>query len=335
MSKTPPPIKVTIPGDSGSSTEYGLSSNAAGASFTADGLPGLSGSVKGTDLIKAFIAAGNGQGDPSLAAAIQQALAIGGYYGNSTFIPHPGRVMPEDIKAFAQALNVLADSNAATPAGSGAPQQGVAQFLTNAAVTGAENGTYASQVQVHQYQVTTPNAAQVASEYEKVAQQLLGRKPTAQEKAAFVQSFTSQYVGTQRANNAADYAAATQKATLKAQGPSGVNIPLQPPVGPGTVQQPAGLNQPKASLGLGAGDTGGNAADLDSTMQSLQDVINANSQQTPTDQMVTANETALPDLATSAENFARNTHPGEAAAGDVNDAFQTLLGLMGTHLNGV
>lgn len=330
MSKNPPAVNFQTP-NTPSGTEYGLSSDASQATFDLSGMPGLgSGSVKGSDLLHAFIAAGNGQGDPSIAAAIQQALALSGFYGNnSTFTPHPGRVLPEDIKAFAQALNVLADSNKATPQGDGALSQGLAQFLSKAAADGVASGQYGAQTKVHQYSVTTPNPQSLASTFEKVAQQVWDRKPTAAETAAFVRNFTSDSVGMQKANNQADYNAATQPVTVTGPGAPTPN-PLAPATNPGTVTHPGGPGGPGASLGLGAADT--TPPDFTDQMTSLQDVINANSQTTPSDTMVTSDQNALPDPGVGAEDYARNLHPGEAAANDFGNTMNNFLNLISTKL---
>jgi hypothetical protein len=82
---------------------------------------------------------------------------------------------------------------------------------------------------------------------------------------------------------------------------------------------------------------GSNTPTLADAMTTLQDVINQQSagNSTASPALIEAGTNAPEDVGVAAENFARNEHPKEAAAGDLNGTFGTFLSLIGAHMSGV
>jgi hypothetical protein len=346
---------------------YGLPSEAQNAQFDVSGLPGLgSGQMKGSDVLRAFLAAGQSP-DPqvrSIAAAIQHALYYGNYYGKSS-VPTFGEVSKDDADALGRALNDLYNANQAQTGGSSSGQltkMGVSQFLTSQAAIGATSGPNgpSSAVAPQVVNVRAPNAADVAATYQKVAQQLLGHRPDAADTAAFVNSYTQQYVANEKQNFQAQYNATVQKAQVKAAATGAA--PYLPSAAPspadlmrrGEVADqnfPSGVTStaPSTPQGLflqgeindqnNPAPGGANAPTLSDSMMSLQDVINQQSQQSQQGGggpgFIAAGTNAPEDVGVAAENFARNQHPNEAAAGDLNSTFGTFLNLIGAHMAGI
>jgi hypothetical protein len=153
---------------------YGLPKDAQDAQFDVSGLPGLgSGQMHGSDVLRAFLAAGQST-DPqvrSIAAAIQHALYYGNYYDKSA-IPTFGEVNKSDADALGRALNDLYQANQAQTGGSQSGQltkMGVSQFLTSQAAVGAASGPNgpAQAVAPQVVNVRAPNAADVAATYRR------------------------------------------------------------------------------------------------------------------------------------------------------------------------
>ena len=344
---------------------YGLPKEAQDAQFDVSGLPGLgSGQMKGSDVLKAFLAAGQSP-DPqvrSIAAAIQHALYYGNYYDKSS-VPTFGEVAKTDADALGRALNDLYNANQAQTGGSAGGQltkMGISQFLTSQAAIGATSGPNgpAAAVAPQVVNVRAPNAADVAATYEKVAQQLLGHRPDAADTAAFVNSYTQQYVENEKANFQAQYDATVQKAQVKAQATGAA--PYLPSAAPSPADlmrrgevadqnNPTGITSTAPSTPQGSfiqgeiqnqnqpAPGGANAPTLADSMTTLQDVINQQSQTSTAGApaFIEAGTNAPENVSTAAEDFARNEHPKEAAAGDLNSTFGTFLSLIGAHMSGV
>lgn len=343
---------------------YGLNGAEQAQKYDISGLAGLpvnasGGQATAADILKAFLAAGQSS-DPSVravAAAIQHALYYGNYYGKST-VPTFGEITHDDASAFARALADLGVANQ-NQAGASATGQiggmGVSQFLTSQAAVGAANGpTGASAAVAPQVvNVRAPNAADVAATYEKVAQQLLGHRPDAADTAAFVNSYTQQYVANEKANFQAQYDATVQKAQVKVQrAAQNPTLPSSPVTDPGALFRRGevdSINNPAPSTAQGQflqgeiadqnqpAPGGANAPTLADNMMSLQDVINQNaqSQSVGSPSLIEAGTNAPEDVGVAAENYARNQHPAEAGAGDLNNMFGTFLSLIGAHMSGV
>lgn len=324
----------------GSSGDYGLTSEAQGATFDITGLPDLgTGKLSGKDLINAFLAAGT-SGDPQRAAtvaAIQHALYFAGYY-TSSYVPTWGTAKKDDASAFAAAINDLWHAQQAPTSVPGAQPITLAQWLSGQAAVGAAQGTGAKQRHV----VSVPNPTDVASVYKKVAQQELGHLPNAADTQAFVASFTKQYVDA--ANTAAGFGQqlTAAQASLGALAPS--TLPQSPVPYDNSSAGAAEFTQNQMFPGFPAENpayAGGsaNAAEytqnaanppavgsdtLPQSMQTLQDVINGQSGN-PNGVSTASGPVSV---TTAAEDFARNRHPNEAAANDLGNTLNTFLKLL-------
>lgn len=143
-------------------------------------------------IMQAFLNAGTTS--PGLVAQIQQQMyASGAYAGNYNPLLHPGLIRPEDVSAFASTLKVVAQQ---VTSGSTIDLK---SYLGASASFGASTGKAAASVN---YQTDThvvthqdPNVLNLTAD--SVAQQILGRKPTAQEKARFAAWFDTTDVGRQ------------------------------------------------------------------------------------------------------------------------------------------
>ena len=345
-----PPLPTTLPAGAGASSPgYGLSSDAAAAHFDLAGLAGLgTGQVSGADLLRAFAAAGSGRGDPSIVAAIQQALYLAGGFYTTTYTPTPGSVRPEDLTAFATALNQLAAVNKASPAGGGAPSMSLGQFLMQATQAGVEGGpaagtgrASAAKVKV----VTTPNPADVAAEYEKVAANLEGKKPSQAETQAFVHQYLQNYTNDALGKNAQVLAGAMQHhqpvdpTKLPLAGPPSSELAgnMNPAVAQGEVP-PALAGNMNPMVNQGGQVAGGPAdpyadpnaqqqpPDFASSMASLSDILQQNGYGQGGTTTVTAESPENVD--TAAENFARNANPTAVRQNDLGNTMNMFLNLI-------
>jgi hypothetical protein len=188
--------------------------------------------------------------------------------------------------------------------------------------------------------IRTPNPADVAAEYERVATSVRGSKPSAHETQAFVRQYIQQSVAAETGATAAKYNTLSQHAQQQQNGAgqsvaAGLVAPSIVPNGSANAAE-EGLKTPTAQQAAFDPNASANAAEytlnattpdtsLTGAMNTLQDVIGANAD-------TTVEQPAAESIDTAAESFARNAHPGKAAANDMGNTlnnFFTILGGIG------
>ena len=344
-------------GDGGSSSGslYGASSDVLNASFDVSGLPGLTGKKNptGQDVLQAFLAAGQSsdQATRNMVAAIEYALYESNYYGDH--MPNMHEVTQKDAAALAQALTDLHNANAGGAVGgdsTGALKgMSISQFLTSQATLAAANGPQSpGQAAQGPKVIRTPNPADLAAEYEKVAQNLEGKKPTQAETQAFVRQYLSDYRDTALGQASSQYqgmvaSARQRQATGQAPGtPVSYNPAtdlagnLNPNVSQGETQPPlAGNMNPMVNQG-GAQpggptdpsitpDTSGSEMTLAQAIATgigsgiLPDPLAQNSVEFASDPQ---------SIDSAAENFAKNANPTAVHQNDLGNTMNMFLNLI-------
>lgn len=307
------------------------------------------------DVIKAFA----GTSDPQVIAQIQQALYLGGYY-SSTYTPTWGVIKPEDVSAFGNAT-ILAGQQGASV--SSVLLQG-AQYGTAAGVAAAKAAAVPASKTVAE--VRLPNTTDLEALAIKTAQQALGHKMNPQEAAAFAAAFRAYSAGIQRAANENMFAAQTnayeQHAAAKAgkSGTSGQAVAAgasAPPANfadptsfdampPGATPVAPNFSDPTSFDALppgatapagGSAQAGAQGPSFAEQMATLGQVAAQAQSQALTGAQPTLTQVQMEtpmDPAVAAENYARNTHPDQAAAKDVSNVFSDFLSLLSGHFGG-
>lgn len=285
------------------------------------------------------------QADPASQATIQRALYLGGYYSSKTYTPTYGVIKPQDMTAFGSALVVAGKTTA--------PLSGVllsgAQYGITAGVTAAQQNAKAATAKIE-----LPNVQTLEADAMSAFQQVLGRKATPSEAAAFAAQYRAMSAGTQRAANQALYDTKTGGLTQSQEtGLQGELAQVGEPVTPGSATS-AENDFPWVQ---GGGATPGSATsaendqqqgfldsqqspyesnDFGSEMNDLGSIAQqAQAQAIPGAtglSQVTVNDPEDPTAA--AENFAENADPKAAAGTDLAGQFHNLLSILGSSTGG-
>jgi hypothetical protein len=317
-------ITLTVPTGSGSSSSsadlYGLgvwgaqTVNPGDLPFLA-GIIGQGKTTTGDAVVKAFLAAPADQ-----VATVQHALYMAGYYPK-TYIPKWGVIGPADRTAFGQAVTIAGQS--------GAP---VTSVLEQGAEYGAEAGIAAAQAsttsQARTATVNLPNTTDLEALAIKAFQSALGHKASPKQAAAFAAAYRAMSAGVQRNANTDVYNAQVGTNPTPIQGDPTQLVHDAAGLGtPYTYHQ--GDSESAAEQGLRNAQPQGFSGQIGGLMtlgQSIAASSAAGSAQQGGLTQVTTESPVSPDVA--AENYARNTHPKQAAANDVANTFQTFLGLL-------
>lgn len=217
-----PPI--TTPDSSGN--VFGIDDQLAGTKVGAGGLFPMPENATVLDAVKAFSTLAHN--NPGLAAQIQRRLWLSGYYGSSTTPPTLGVIGGDDLKAFQSAAGTAART-----------ETDLDQMLKQGAQRGQYDGV-AAQIAA-QLKAREPNVLQKADpralshNIDAQFQQMMGRKATPAEKAAFVTAFQAADVHVQQGNiDARNAANAQQQNAIRAAGGIDPNLgdalnPYTPP----------------------------------------------------------------------------------------------------------
>lgn len=202
------------PGSGGVNEQFGMSTFTSTPINVGSLAPllGISPTATGIEVVQAFAAA-----SPQIQAQVQQMLYLGGFYGSNK--PLQGVVGKDDLNAIGQAILV-----------SGTMQQGQLARLSSQGVTGDQalarttpfgdllsqqanagmvsglsSALASRQIQVQTISHPDPNAT--GDVIDQAYVNALGRKPSDQEKQAFVAAFDASYSGAQRTSIKAQAAA--------------------------------------------------------------------------------------------------------------------------------
>jgi len=347
---------LTADSGGGTSSLFGASGDIQNATFDPTGLPGLlpglnnKQAVSGSDLIKAFLAAGQSD-DPAvrnLVASIEYALYQSNYYTSGK--PNLYEVTGDDAKAFAAALTDLKTVNESAAGATGDGQikgYSVAQFLTSQATLAAAGGPGApGSATAKQKVVKLPNRADIAAAYRRVAAQLEGGRPSEQETEQFVDSYIQR---AQQVYGGGNY----QKAAANAQqSPAAANSLTQGPPVPrsadytgGSVVPPTlphGVTATDPNTGMSPEQPNPGPQDLPQSLDqltqdspaalaTLQDVLGAGGVGAGYGGVKVTTD-PLPSVDTAAEDFARNKNPGAVAQNDMGNALNDFLQLISQKL---
>lgn len=287
---------------------------------------GPKGNATGDSILKAFA-----QSDPGSIAEVQRALYLGGYY-SSTYTPTYGVIKPEDLSAFASAVT-----------SAGKQQSPVADVLLAGAQYGTAAGVAAARQQATAQKaetatVSVPNAQDLEAEALTAFQNTLGHKPTPAEAAAFAATYQAMSVGTQRANNQAEYNASNgpgSQGGITASQSDQLQSEIGQSAAPTPFQQHAAAEGPVADNEDVADQPPSFASQLNSLGQiaqtAAQEAVPSGSSAGGLTQV---DQQSVEDPSVAATNFARNSDPNQAAAKDTASAFDTFLGLLSQNFGG-
>lgn len=162
--------------------------------------PGKDGTYTAEQVMQAFANA-----SPSTIAQIQHQLILGGFYGSSSYTPNYGILNADDLKAFANATTVAAQTGG-----------NLNEYLNRQAKFGEYQGVAAAVAQNGGKPRTIQKAdpLQLSSLIEKEFQSLTGRKPTDAERSGFVAAYNAAYTQIQNSNYDSAAAAAGNAATV-------------------------------------------------------------------------------------------------------------------------
>lgn len=158
---------------------------------------------------------------PAVLAQVQAQMYYGGFY-SSQFVPTPGLLHPEDLEAFRSAVKTLATI---TDPSTGKPAGNMRDYLSNLAQVGQTLGSQAArarQVQTIQH----PNPSAVRAAVDQAYVNVLGRKASDAEKAAFLHTFDAEVVRFQTGPEVAQPDTTDPFAALKVPDPQSVGGPI-------------------------------------------------------------------------------------------------------------
>lgn len=295
------------------------------------GIVSTGGNTTGDSIVQAFAGAA-----PDQVATIQHALYMAGYYPK-TYAPKYGVISPTDVSAFGHLVTTAGQAG-----------QPVAALLAQGAAYGAAAGIAAAQAKAagkaKTVAVNLPNATDLEAAAVAAFQKELGHKASPQAAAAFAAQYRAMSAGIQRTANQQVYDASAGVNPDVPQGDPAkmvqhaVTTPDQrlaqsqqnnPDLGPVLAHElGTGYPVPKVPDTPFADQIGG----LMKLGQKLADPGSAQQQggQQGGLTQVDVESPVSPDVA--ALNYARNTHPNQAAANDVAGAFDMFLSLL---FNGV
>lgn len=331
---------------SGGGSLFGASSDVLNKPFDVSGLPGLTTKQNptGRDILQAFLTAGQSDNPAvrNLVASIEYALYQSNYY-SSQAPPNLYEVTGHDAEALGRALSDLSNvSSAGASADGSVKAMSLSQFLTSQATLAAAGGPGAPGSATQKVQVVrTPNPADVAAEYEKIATNLEGKRPSQAETQAFVRQYVQSYTQSVTGSTGARYnqlAAAAQVAPAAKNSLTTAYNPATDLAGnlnPNVSQIPTGAGSGNLNPAVqnGSPDPYASASapppatDLTDSMATLQQVLAANGATTPDGtQIATAADPESVD--TAAENFARNANPTAVHQNDLGNTMNMFLNLI-------
>lgn len=345
-----------------SGSKYGLNKVIAGSEVNPGDLPFLSSVIQSgkpttaEEILKAFATA-----KPDQIATIQRALFMAGYY-TSNYAPQYGVIRPQDVAAFGKVVTVASQSS-----------QPVSQLLLDGAKYGAQAGLQAAQAQVQGAgrqsavaSVNLPNTQDLEALALKAFQSALGHKASPKDAARFAAYYRAHSAAVQRQANQQQYDAqnpvisdtdplasidpdkAIDQATgLHTQPMAGPIIPhtARPritddgqqvvpetgPIVPGS-KRPLVDRTTGEPVEPGFDEQIGGLMTLGQAVAASQDAEQQGSAEGGGLTQYDVEAPISPDVA--AENYARNTHPNEAAANDVANTFNVFLSLLAGNFGG-
>jgi hypothetical protein len=220
----PPPISITAPAPTGSGS--GVLPVNLGGLFPApsDKATGLTTADQAEQAFAQLAVT-----LPQQLAQIQYQLYLAGFYSNN-YVPQIGLLHPEDLAAFSSAVKTLSairDEN-------NAPSTNLRDYLNNLARVGQQLGTTAASTRRRPVNVVEhPNPAAVRAAVDNAYVNVLGRKASDAEKAAFLRTFDSEVVRAQTLPDEAQQTTMTAGLDTLAA-PASAGGPTTP--GPGTVR---------------------------------------------------------------------------------------------------
>lgn len=336
MAKKPNPadaLKALVDSAGGSgSGDFDLGA-AAGAQFDTSGMFG--GTMSGTDVLNAFIAAGSPGGKNDIASAIQHALYYSGL-GGPDYMPEYGIITKSDVTAFANTLKLLAAANTQRPDGITTPLSlgGYLKGQVALAVGSGQSSALLKAQAAAARQVNTvplPNSADLGAAADEAFRAALGRKATAAEKQAFAVAYKGIYKQAVEKAQADVTNAASVPDTAPTAEPTAAPAPAPAGRPPGTPPRPGDADFMGPVLPPKPGDPNFMGPVLPSFadgINSLTDAL-AGSSNTRDLAPATVYTESAPNVGVAAANYARNTNPQEAGAHDIAGAFDTFLSLIG------
>jgi hypothetical protein len=290
---------VVAPTGGSNKSKFGLGSLASEPVNVGGLFPVMAANPTAEDVMSAFA-----KSDPGTIAQIQDMLKRGGFYSTSNYNPHYGVLNPEDIAAFTKATTTAAQTGS-----------DLNQYLTSQAKVGDYQGV-AAQIQNQQKKpevITRANPADLGALIDKEYQAIVGKKPTASERAGFISAYNAFYTQAQKDQ----YAAQSPAQALTPEQQTASDFYNDP------------LAQAATARGNLPGDpvSPGNLRLADETGQMPQpqapDPTSLLTQAAP--QVTT---TDAPSPATFAENYVRNQHPAQAGAHDITGQFSNFLNIL-------
>lgn len=323
---------------SGSGQDYGLA-QWAGATFDLSGIFGQQ--MTGEQALNAFIAAGQGA-NPSLAARIQKALVYGDLYPNKTFQPTYGQVGPEDARAFASALNILGRANQNRGGQGQPPAMSVGDYLQQVTAAGAAGGVFAGSQAAKSVirQVQLPATADLVQTALDAAQKALGERLSPEQAAKFASEYRQMVGGAQHAADVAEVNAMNAPAPQDT-GPLPPGSPTGPAPAPGKQATLDRQDQYQSSLTYDptAPDAQSAYTVMPQFSQNIDAITSALDAQLgdQSSQPAVLNEytTEAPVSDTvAATNYARATHPQQAATHDLGEQLGNFIHMLASHWGG-
>lgn len=330
---------ASLAGDSsGGSSLYGASGDVLNGTFDPSGLTGLANlfgngmgnqqSATGQDILRAFLAAGQSD-DPTVrntVAAIEYALFQANYYTSGA--PNLHEVTGDDVKALGQALTDLHNAGLAGASKDGTIKpMSVAQFLTSQATLAASGGPMSPATAARKTKVVrTPNPADVAAEYEKIAANLEGKRPSQSETQSFVRQYMQNYTSEVLGQTASSYQQQVGQARQKQLSGTTATPPVGATPAAPNPNLPHGITAVDPNTGMSPEVPNPGVGDFPSAMATLNDVLGS-------DSSGGVEFAASPEsIDTAAENFARNANPTATRQNDLGNTLNTFLNLITTKL---